>query len=123
MRRSSMRKFLKQQAYERISRELSKFKERMLSQSPEKIFESSYEIDSYVCIYEQLVEKVDSFSEVQLRKLLQLPDVLGLFYDEWLSIEDSRTEELSNAVDMVIEKELNSNTIVKALLHGEKKGA
>lgn len=123
MRRSSMRKFLKQQAYERISRELSKFKERMLSQSPEKIFESSYEIDSYVCIYEQLVEKVDSFSEVQLRKLLQLPDVLGLFYDEWLSIEDSRNEELSNAVDMVVEKELNSNTIVKALLNGEKKGA
>ena len=123
MRRSSMRKFLKQQAYERISRELSKFKERMLSQSPEKIFESSYEIDSYVCIYEQLVEKVDSFSEVQLRKLLHLPDVLGLFYDEWLSIEDSRNEELSNAVDMVVEKELNSNTIVKALLNGEKKGA
>ena len=123
MRRSSMRKFLKQQAYERISRELSKFKERMLSQSPEKIFESSYEIDSYVCIYEQLVEKVDSFSEVQLRKLLKLPDVLGLFYDEWLLIEDSRTEELSNAVDMVVEKELNSNTIVKALLNGEKKGA
>lgn len=123
MRRSSMRKFLKQQAYERISRELSKFKERMLSQSPEKIFESSYEIDSYVCIYEQLVEKVDSFSEVQLRKLLHLPDVLGLFYDEWLSIEDSRNEELSNAVDMVVEKELNSNTIVKALLNGERKGA
>lgn len=123
MRRSSMRKFLKQQAYERISRELSKFKERMLGQSPEKIFESSYEIDSYVCIYEQLVEKIESFSEVQLRKLLQLPDVLGLFYDEWLSIEDSRNEELSNAVDMVVEKELNSNTIVKALLNGEKKGA
>ena len=120
---TKLRKYLRKKAYERISCELAKFKERMLKQSPEKIFDSSYEIDSYVCIYEQLVEKVDSFSEVQLRKLLKLPDVLGLFYDEWLLIEDSRTEELSNAVDMVVEKELNSNTIVKALLNGEKKGA
>lgn len=118
-----MRKNLRKKAYERISNELTKFKEHMLKQSPEKIFNSSYEIDSYVCIYEQLVEKIDNFTEVQLRKLLQLPDVLGLFYDEWLSIEDSRNEELSNAVDMVISKELSSNTLVEILIQGKQKGA
>ena len=95
----------------------------MLKQSPEKIFDSSYEIDSYVCIYEQLVEKIESFTDVQLRKFLKLPNVLGLFYDEWLSIEDSRNDELSNAVDMVVAKELNTNTAVGLLIHGKKKGA
>lgn len=116
----NLRKYLLKQAYKRISSELKRFKEGMLKQSPEKIFESSYEIDSYLCIYEQLVEKLEGFTETQLRKLLQLPNVLGLFYDAWLSIEDSREEELGNAVDMVIDKELNSNTIIKILI--QKKG-
>jgi len=120
MNNVNLRKYLLKQAYKRISSELKRFKERMLKQSPEKIFESSYEIDSYLCIYEQLVEKLEGFTEAQLRKLLQLPNVLGLFYDEWLSIEDSREEELGNAVDMVIDKELNSNTIIKILI--QKKG-
>ena len=120
MKNESLKKFLRRKAYERISAELARFKERMLKQTPEKIFESSYEIDSYVCIYEQLVEKIEIFTEAQLRKLLQLPNVLGLFYDEWLSIEDSREEELGNAVDKVIDKELNSNTIIKIMI--QKKG-
>ena len=120
MNNVNLRKYLLKQAYKRISSELKIFKERMLKQSPEKIFESSYEIDSYLCIYEQLVEKLEGFTETQLRKLLQLPNVLGLFYDAWLSIEDSREEELGNAVDMVIDKELNSNTIIKILI--QKKG-
>lgn len=120
MNNVNLRKYLLKQAYKRISSELKRFKEGMLKQSPEKIFESSYEIDSYLCIYEQLVEKLEGFTETQLRKLLQLPNVLGLFYDAWLSIEDSREEELGNAVDMVIDKELNSNTIIKILI--QKKG-
>lgn len=120
MNNVNLRKYLLKQAYKRISSELKRFKEGMLKQSPEKIFESSYEIDSYLCIYEQLVEKLEGFTEAQLRKLLQLPNVLGLFYDAWLSIEDSREEELGNAVDMVIDKELNSNTIIKILI--QKKG-
>ena len=120
---TKLRKYLRKKAYERISCEIAKFKERMLKQSPEKIFDSSYEIDSYVCIYEQLVEKIESFTDAQLRKFLQLPNVLGLFYDEWLSIEDSRNDELSNAVDMVVAKELNTNTAVGLLIHGKKKGA
>ena len=120
MKNESLKKFLRRKAYERISAELAKFKERMLKQTPEKIFESSYEIDSYVCIYEQLVEKIEIFTEEQLRKLLQLPNVLGLFYDAWLSMEDSRNEELSNAVDMVVSKELNSNTVVRILISVRK---
>ena len=116
MENVNLKKLLRQQAYKRISLELARFKERMIKQPPEKIYEASYEIDSHVCIYEQLVEKIEEFTEAQLRKFLKLPNVLGLFYDEWLSIEDSRNEELSNAVDMVIEKELNSNTVVGMLL-------
>ena len=112
----NLRKFLRKKAYERISRELARFKERMIKQPPEKIYEAAYEIDNHICIYEQLVEKIENFTETQLRKLLQLPNVLGLFYDEWLSVEDSRNEELSNAVDMVVDKELNSNTIVEIII-------
>ena len=112
-------KLLRKQAYKRIAQELERFKERMLKQSPEKIYGAAYEIDSHICIYEQLVEKIEDFTEVQLRKLLKLPNVLGLFYDEWLSVEDSRNEELSSAVDMVIEKELNSNTVVGMLINGK----
>lgn len=123
MKNVNLRKFLQKQAYERITSELAKFKERMLKKNPEKIYEAAYEIDSYVSIYEQLVSKIDKFSETQLRKFLQLPDVLGLFYSCWLDMEDSREEELSSAVDTVIEKELNSNTIVGILIRGKKKGA
>lgn len=115
-------KLLRKQAYKRIAQELERFKECMLKQSPEKIYGAAYEIDSHICIYEQLVEKIEGFTEIQLRKLLKLPNVLGLFYDEWLSIEDSRNDELSNAVDMVIEKELNSNTVVEMLINGSRKG-
>lgn len=115
-------KLLRRQAYKRITQELERFKERMLKQSPEKIYGAAYEIDSHICIYEQLVEKIEGFTEIQLRKFLKLPNVLGLFYDEWLSIEDSRNDELSNAVDMVIEKELNSNTVVEMLINGSRKG-
>lgn len=115
-------KLLRKQAYKRITQELERFKERMLKQSPEKIYGAAYEIDSHICIYEQLVEKIEGFTEIQLRKFLKLPNVLGLFYDEWLSIEDSRNDELSNAVDMVIEKELNSNTVVEMLINGSRKG-
>ena len=115
-------KLLRRQAYKRITQELESFKKRMLKQSPEKIYGAAYEIDSHICIYEQLVEKIEGFTEIQLRKFLKLPNVLGLFYDEWLSIEDSRNDELSNAVDMVIEKELNSNTVVEMLINGSRKG-
>lgn len=119
MENVNLRKFLRKQAYNRISSELAKFKERMIKQPPEKIYGAAYEIDNHICIYEQLVEKIEGFTEAQLRKLLQLPNVLGLFYEEWLSIEDSRNQELSNAVDMVIEKELNSNTVVGMILQGK----
>ena len=115
-------KLLRRQAYKRITQELERFKERMLKQSPEKIYGAAYEIDSHICIYEQLVEKIEGFTEIQLRKFLKLPNALGLFYDESLSIEDSRNDELSNAVDMVIEKELNSNTVVEMLINGSRKG-
>ena len=120
MDNTKLRKYLLKQAYKRIASELKKFKKRMLKQTPERIYESSYEIDSYICIYEQLVEKIEGFPDVQLQKLLQIPDVLGLFYDEWLSIEDSRNEEVSNAVDKVVAKELDCNTAVRILISGRK---
>lgn len=122
MKNVNLGKLLRRKAYKRISSELARFKARMIKQPPEKIYEAAYEIDSHICIYEQLVEKIETFTEAQLRKFLKLPNVLGFFYDEWLSIEDSRNEELSNAVDMVIEKELNSNTVVGMILNGNSKG-
>ena len=124
MENFNLRKFLRKQAYERIALELKKFKERMIRRSPEEVYGCAYEIDSYVSIYEQLVTKIDMFSEAQLRKLLQLPDVLGMFYAQWLDMEDSREEELSNAVDKVIEKELGTNTLIGIIIQGKReKGA
>lgn len=124
MENFNLRKFLRKQAYERIAQELKKFKERMIRRSPEEVYGCAYEIDSYVSIYEQLVTKIDMFSEAQLRKLLQLPDVLGMFYAQWLDMEDSREEELSNAVDKVIEKELGTNTLIGIIIQGKReKGA
>lgn len=124
MENFNLRKFLRKQAYERIALELKKFKERMIKRSPEEVYGCAYEIDSYVSIYEQLVTKIDMFSEAQLRKLLQLPDVLGMFYAQWLDMEDSREEELSNAVDKVIEKELGTNTLIGIIIQGKReKGA
>ena len=114
MENVNLGKLLRRKAYKRISSELARFKARMIKQPPEKIYEAAYEIDNHICIYEQLVEKIEGFTEAQLRKFLKLPNVLGLFYDEWLSIEDSRNDELSNAVDMVVAKELNTNTAVQA---------
>ena len=54
---TKLRKYLRKKAYERISFELAKFKERMLKQSPEKIFDSSYEIDSYFVFMSNLLKK------------------------------------------------------------------
>lgn len=79
---------------EKIALELEKFKKRMLKKGPEEILNSAYQIDSFINIYEMLLEMSQEISETALKSMLVFPNLLAHFYAEWLKFEDSYREEL-----------------------------
>ena len=83
----------------KISSELKLFKYRMLKKKKEEIFQSAYQIDSMVCIYELLVEMSGRISEEALKAGIAFPGILPYFYDRWLTYEDSHTEEIQCCID------------------------
>lgn len=86
----------------KIGLENARFKRKMLKQEPEKIFESAYQIDSMISIYEQLMEMSQKMEKGKMKKLLVFPNLLAFLYDRWLKAEDSHTEELEAVLQETI---------------------
>ena len=82
----------------KISSELKLFKYRILKKKKEEIFQSAYQIDSMVCIYELLVEMSGRISEEALKAGIAFPGILSFLYDRWLDCEDSYTEDMQHCV-------------------------
>lgn len=79
----------------RLYIELQLFKDSILRQEKEEIFQASYEIEIHVNLYEILTEHAGNLQEDIIRRLLSLNfGILESIYREWLVREDSFYEEL-----------------------------
>ena len=80
----------------RLYIELQLFKDSMLQREKEDIFQSSYEIEVYVNLYEIFMMHIGNLDIGTMRKLLGLAfGILEHAYQEWLSREDGFFDELS----------------------------
>lgn len=71
------------------------FKDSMLQKEKEDIFQSSYEIEIYVNLYEIFMEHIGGLKADILRRLLNLNSgIMEHTYQEWLSQEDGFFDEL-----------------------------
>lgn len=83
----------------KIGLENARFKERMLKQSAEVLFERAYQIDTMINLYELLMEMSQKMEPDVLKILLVFPNLLAFLYDRWLKEEDSHIEELQDALE------------------------
>ena len=79
----------------RLYIELQLFKDSMLQKEKKDIFKSSYEIESYVNLYEIFIMHTDNLDADTIRRLLNLKfGIMEHIYQEWLSQEDGFFDEL-----------------------------
>jgi len=83
----------------KIGLENARFKERMLKQSAEVLFERAYQIDTMINLYELLMEMSQKMEPDVLKILLVFPNLLAFLYDRWLKEKDSHIEELQDALE------------------------
>lgn len=83
----------------KIGLENARFKERMLKQSAEVLFERAYQIDTMINLYELLMEMSQKMELEVLKTLLVFPNLLAFLYDRWLKEEDSHIEELQGSLE------------------------
>ena len=88
----------------KIYLEYEVFKQTMLKKSVEEVYESAYQVDSYINLYEFLLEMSQELGEEDIRQILLIPNILTFLYDEWLSFEDSRSEDLCDFIRRRIRK-------------------
>ena len=90
----------------RIYAELQAFKENLLLKDKDTIFDESYKIETFVTLYEILVEQSERLSDAILLELLnQSTGILEELYQEWLKKEDNSYTELKEYVDSKLRKE------------------
>ena len=82
----------------KLARELCEYKRWMKKQSKEYIFDHAFEIDSMICIYENLMEMSRTMDAVQLKKGIRMPDLLRCCYEDWAKKEDDVTKELMESI-------------------------
>lgn len=78
----------------KISMELKYYKRLMMEQEPEEIWNSAYEINAKIEIYELLVEMTPVMLEEQLQALLCFSGILDYLYEMWLTESDNHMSEL-----------------------------
>ena len=88
----------------KIGLENARFKERMLKQSAEVLFERAYQIDTMINLYELLMEMSQKMEPAVLKILLVFPNLLAFLYDRWLKVKDSHIEELQDALEKNVGK-------------------
>lgn len=113
----------------RIYIELQLFKDRLLRQDKEIIYQSAYEIEICTDIYEVLQEEMEEMRGSALRALLhQESEIIQGIYHEWLVWEDGFYEEFRKYVreKAGIERKIDTEICgeeVKADGHGYDKAA
>lgn len=93
-----MDELLKEHLCVRLYGEFQAYKADILSLSNAEIFGRCYEIDMMTNFYEILVERVEKFSDQEIRLILQQKNILAEFYRRWMKREDSTYQELTEFV-------------------------
>ena len=88
----------------KIGLENARFKQRMLKQSAEVLFERAYQIDTMLNLYELLMEMSQKMELEVLKTLLVFPNLLAFLYDRWIKEEDSHIEELQSSIEKNVEE-------------------
>ena len=85
-----------QQLIERIYTEHKEYLDTLKQQSPEEIIRHSYE----TCYREEFIILIEStiFDDETIDALLQVPNPIGILYDEWLKTDVSITDLLSETI-------------------------
>ena len=117
----SFKECLLETAYRKLECELTIYKQKMYQLTAKEVFDHAYEIDAYINIYETLLMKIEYFTLVQLGGIIMISDILGFFYSHWLDVEDSRAEELDEAIDGIIEREIDFDKKLNFILAEMKK--
>jgi hypothetical protein len=82
----------------KIYMEYELFKQQMMQKSVDEVYECAYQIDSYINLYEFLLDMCQEFEEREIKVILLTPNILASLYDEWLSFEDSSSEDLTSFI-------------------------
>lgn len=86
----------------KINREYRQYKDAMLDREPEEIWNSAYEIDNHINLYELLLEMSQNLGEDALIRLIAFPGLLAFLYARWLKWTDSYTQELEECLKSAI---------------------
>lgn len=89
---------------EKISIEMKRYKQRVKKLPPDEIFDSAYQIEMTVSIYELMMEMAGTMSSCTLKKLIVIPNLLNYMYAMWLKQEDSLRYELESC----LQEQINS---------------
>lgn len=98
----------------KIGLENARFKNKMLKQSANVLFERAYQIDTMLNLYELLMEMSQKMEAEVLKTLLVFPNLLAFLYDRWLKEEDSHIEELQDALERNVDELQEKYQKVKA---------
>lgn len=85
--------------FDKIEDAYNEFKEEMLKEDPEEIFEKAYKISIITEIFDVLFDAYE-FSPYEAETVLEFKgNILELFYDEWLKHEDGFRTEITECID------------------------
>ena len=87
---------LREQLYEKASKEQSDFIENLKHQPPEKIIEQAYELVMHEDIL--MTFEDDYLTDKQIKELLKFDYPLSVCYDRWLKVDCSHMEMLRDTV-------------------------
>lgn len=79
----------------KVNVEYQRFKKEQLKLSVEQVYGNAYRIQSYMCIYESMLEISQNLPEDVLVSLITFPELLAYLFERWLKVEDSSDEELN----------------------------
>ena len=116
MENINLQEYFTELIFRKLDKELKDYKATKLFLRPEELFNCAYEIDSYINIYETLIDCIEELESAQLLGLLIIPNILSFFYDQWLNFEDSRAEEMVVAINEIIKRQQVVGNMVKQQL-------
>ncbi len=88
----------------KINVELDEFREKLINNDPQEVFDNAYLIDCMITLKEVLLEKVSVLKPKEIKIMIRMPNLLQMFYDEWLEYEDSRMSDWDDFVNQSIKR-------------------
>lgn len=88
----------------KIYLEYEVFKLGMLQKNVDEVYKEAYKIDTYINLYELLLEISQRLDVSEIKNILLCPNLLTFLYDLWLKYEDSHVSDLEEFLRIEIPK-------------------